>query len=129
MKPTPTRVIEVSTVVFALLSLSAGLWAMIDPRSFYDTAATFPPFNQHLIHDIGAFQIGLGGCLVAGLLLPDALLAVLAGNALAGWAHFVSHLLDRSEGASGPATFGVLALLMTLVMLARWNIVRARSPD
>lgn len=33
---------------------------MIAPRSSDLTVATFPPYNQHLLHDIGAFQIGLG---------------------------------------------------------------------
>lgn len=122
MKATPPRVIEASTGLLALLTLTAGLWAMIAPGSFYLTVAPFPPYSQHLIHDIGAFQIGLGACLAAGLLVQDALVAVLAGNALAGAAHFVSHVLDRFDGghASDPATIGALALLLTLLTVLRW---------
>jgi hypothetical protein len=37
-----------------------GVWAMVDPRSFFDKLATFQPYNQHLLQDLGAFQVGLG---------------------------------------------------------------------
>ncbi len=59
MKPTQPRVIEASTRLLALLNLIAGSWAMAAPRSFYLMVAPFPPYNQHLIHDIGALQSGL----------------------------------------------------------------------
>ena len=63
------RIIEVPAGLLALVSLGAGLWAMVDPHGFYANAATYPPYSRHFIHDIGAFQIGLGSCLVAGLLV------------------------------------------------------------
>ena len=52
-----------------------GVWAMVGPRSFFDTLATFDPYNQHLIQDIGAFQIGLGAVLLLAAVprRPDAL--------------------------------------------------------
>jgi hypothetical protein len=53
---------------------------MVAPHSFYDQAATFPPYNRHFIHDIGAFQVVRGSCLIAALALADALLVVLIGN-------------------------------------------------
>lgn len=119
MKPTPAAVIETATGLLALLSLAAGLWAMLAPRSFHLAVAPFPPYSQHLVHDIGAFQLGLAGCLVAGLFLQDALVAVLAGNTVAAVAHFASHVLDRSAGGhtGDPATLGAIALLLTLLTL------------
>ncbi|MEY2443025.1 MAG: hypothetical protein QOJ46_2451 [bacterium] len=116
-------VIRAATAVLALLLIGAGLWAMIAPHAFYATAATYPPYNRHLVHDVGALAIGLGSCLVAGLLFRDALLAVLAGNTIGAATHFVSHVADRSLGghASDPVTFGVLALLLALLTLARWT--------
>jgi hypothetical protein len=117
------RIIEVPAGLLALVSLGAGLWAMVDPHGFYANAATYPPYSRHFIHDIGAFQLGLGSCLVAGLLVRDALLAVLAGNAVGAIAHFVGHVVDRSVGghASDPVTFGVLALVFAALTLARWK--------
>ena len=49
--------------VFAVVWVLNGLWAFVTPKSFYDTVATFPPYNVHFIHDIGAFSIGLGAVL------------------------------------------------------------------
>ena len=109
--------------VLGLVSIAAGLWAMLGPHSFYDQAATFPPFNRHFIHDIGAFQIGLGSCLLAALALDDALLVVLMGNALGALAHFAGHVADRSIGgqSSDPFTFGVLALVIVVLTVVRWR--------
>jgi hypothetical protein len=122
-----TRVVAPLSVLLALVSVGAGLWAMIAPHAFYANAATYPPYNRHFIHDIGAFQIGLGGALLAGVLVRDALLAALVGNALGAAAHFVGHLLDRSLGgnASDPVTFGVLALGLVTLTLARWSTIAA----
>jgi hypothetical protein len=116
------RILRASILVLALISIGAGLWALIDPRSFYANAATFPPYNRHLLHDIGAFQLGLGACLAASLVLADAWLVVLAGNAVANVAHFLAHVADRHEGghSSDPVTFGILAaLFVALVVLRR----------
>jgi hypothetical protein len=131
MTTAPTRVLRTSIAVLGLISLGAGLWAMIAPRSFYLNAAPFPPYNRHLFHDIGAFQIGLGACLAASLLFKDALVVVLVGNACAGLAHFVAHVLDRSQGghATDPFIFGILAALVVGLALARWLAVRPRPPS
>lgn len=121
MRQKPVPILNAAIAVIALGSLVAGGWAIAAPAAFFRTIAPFPPYNQHLIHDIGAFQIGLGACLVAGLVASDALLAVLAGNAAGAVAHFASHLMDRAEGGhpSDPVTIGALALLLVLLALAR----------
>ena len=72
MKPMPIRVMQATVAVLALIGVGAGLWAMLAPRSFYANATPFPPYNVHVLHDIGAFQIGLCACLAAGLWLHDA---------------------------------------------------------
>ena len=47
-------------VAAGLFLVVFGAWAFFGPKSFFDQIATFQPYNEHLIHDIGAFQIGLG---------------------------------------------------------------------
>jgi hypothetical protein len=48
--------------------VAAGVWAMLDPRSFFGAVARFEPYNQHFLQDVGAFQVGLGVVLLlAGL--------------------------------------------------------------
>jgi hypothetical protein len=120
----PRIIVQGTTAVLALLLAGLGLWAMIAPHSFFDNAATYPPYNEHLVHDVGALLIGLGGCLVAGLLVLDALLAVLIGNTIGAAAHAVSHVLDHDLGgqSSDPVTFGVLALIFAALTVARWTM-------
>lgn len=124
--PIPARLVAATTALIGLLSVATGGWAIAAPVTFYRFVAPFPPYSMHLIHDIGAFQLGLGACLLAGLLLRDALLAVLAGNSVGAAAHFASHLMDRADGghSSDPLTIGALALLLGALTAARWAIVR-----
>lgn len=72
----------------------SGLWAFFAPRSFFDTVATFPPYNVHLIHDIGAFTIGLGAVLVFALLGYNALRGALLGVGVGSAVHVLSHVVD-----------------------------------
>ncbi|MDQ6879051.1 MAG: hypothetical protein M3082_15460, partial [Candidatus Dormibacteraeota bacterium] len=109
---------------FGILAFGiVGAWAFLAPRSFYDTIATYPPYNQHLIHDLGAFQLGLAGALAAGLFLRDALLAVLAGVTVGAVVHLVAHLEDQSLGgrSSDPLTVGVIALVLLAGTYLRWR--------
>jgi hypothetical protein len=112
--------------VGALTFLSAGLWAMAAPRSFFDHLATFEPYNQHLIQDIGAFQIGIGAVLALAVLRPTmgALAVALLGSGLGGAFHALSHVIGRDLGgrpASDIPIFSVTAavLLSAGVIVAR----------
>jgi hypothetical protein len=127
--PIPARLVAAMTALIGLLSVAAGGWALAAPVTFYRLVAPFPPYSMHLIHDIGAFQLGLGAGLLAGLLLRDGLLAVLAGNSVGAAAHFASHLMDRADGghSSDPFTIGALALLLAALTTARCAMMR-RQP-
>ncbi len=103
-----------------------GLWAFLAPAGFSGTVAPFPPFNLHLFHDAGAFQVGLGLALLLGATaraaLQPALLAVLAASIL----HVVSHVEDRTLG--GHVTdVPALSLLCALLALAAAVELRAMS--
>jgi len=127
--PFPARLVAAMTALIGLLSTVAGGWALAAPATFYRLVAPFPPYSMHLIHDIGAFQLGLGACLLAGSLLGDGLLAVLAGNSVGAAAHSASHLMDRADGghSSDPLTIGALALLLAALTTGRWAMMR-RQP-
>ena len=51
---------RIVAVLIGMFFFASGLWAMITPESFFESAATFEPFNAHLLRDVGAFMIGLG---------------------------------------------------------------------
>lgn len=112
MKRFPAGVGAVAGIVL----VAAGVWALTDPRGFFDTTATFSPYNQHFVHDIGAFAVGLGSALLLGLRVTKALAVALVGNAVAAVLHAISHVVDRDLGgrSSDPLLFTVIAVVLVL---------------
>jgi hypothetical protein len=104
----------------------SGLWAMVDPQSFFDTAATFEPYNRHFVLDIGAFQVGLGAVLLLAATRPAAdalacaLLAVGAGSLAHVASHAVTHDLGGTPGTDIPF-FSILTVLLVTAGMLRWR--------
>ena len=93
-----SRVLVRSVVLVCAASmLSLGLWAVVAPRSFAGWIS-FPPYNEHLIHDAGAFQIGIGVALLLSLLLVDVLTVALGGFLAGGTLHVFNHAMDGHLG-------------------------------
>ncbi|MQA94687.1 MAG: hypothetical protein GEV11_08540 [Streptosporangiales bacterium] len=124
-----TTFARVVTGVAAAVFLLPGVWAFAAPRSFYEIVATFPPFNLHLFHDLGAFQLGVGAALLVALFTSDALLAGLAGGAAGTVVHAISHWLDQNLGGrpSDPWVLSALALVVVAALVVRLRAVRARA--
>jgi hypothetical protein len=103
---------KVVALLAGLFYLTFGIWAFAAPESFAENIATFGPYNEHYLHDLGSFQIGLGVAALAGLLLSDALAAVLAGVAAGSLMHSVSHIIDHGLGgrASDPWTVSLIGI-------------------
>lgn len=110
--------------------VALGLWAMVDPQSFFERVALFEPYNQHFLQDLGALQIGLGAVLLLAGLLPslDALTVALVGVGIGGALHAVSHVIGIDLGGR-PAVdipiFGGLALVLLVAGAMRWRWRRA----
>ncbi len=109
----------------------AGLWAMVAPESFFDSLATFEPYNQHLIQDIGAFQVGLGAVLLlAALARADALATGLLGVGAGSAAHVVSHAMGHDLGGQ-PAIdipfFSILTVVLVTAGVLQWS--RSTPPN
>ena len=54
------------TLLVAAGMLAAGLWCLFAPRSFAE-AVRFP-YAEHFLHDLGAFQFGIGATLALALI-------------------------------------------------------------
>ena len=76
----------------------------------------FPPCNEHLIHDVGAFQIGIGVTALLALIRIDAP-TVFLGRSLVGASFYAAdhvadgHLGGHSEDVIGLGLLAVLAVL------------------
>ncbi len=110
-----------------------GVWAFFWPRSFYDNIATFEPYNEHFMHDIGAFQIGLGLTLLLALRMRDALFVAMVGVGSGAALHAIAHITDRNDGgrSSDPGALGLLAVLLLVGAALRWKtaVSGASGPD
>lgn len=118
-------VVTGSVVVGALTFVVPGLWSFFWPESFHRHIATFDPFNLHLFHDLGAFQLGIGAALLGALWSSDALVVALLGGSTGAVVHFVSHLMDRDLGgrSSDPLTLGILAAILLAALGLRLRAV------
>jgi PPOX class probable F420-dependent enzyme len=110
--------------VLAALGLSTlvvGVWALARPDSFSEFV-NFPP-HQHFVHDVGAFQLGLGATLLLALIWADAAAVGLAGYLVGGVAHTASHVADADLGGSPTQTgvIGLLSLLAAAALVIRWR--------
>ncbi|MCH7952949.1 MAG: hypothetical protein IIC25_03600 [Chloroflexi bacterium] len=120
--PRAQLVSNLVVAVFGLLTLALGIWALIDPSSFFDNIADWPPYNRHFIHDIGAFQVGLGTVLLFALIWQgDAVLAALGGAAIGGTLHWIAHITDEELGGRDldPYLLGIVALILVLTFVWR----------
>jgi hypothetical protein len=88
--------------------------------------ATYPPFNEHLLHDIRAFNLGLGATFLLTLAWADGLLVTLGGMGVGATAHALAHWLDRELGGSpaDPWYLSAFALVLLAATAWRWKELR-----
>jgi PPOX class probable F420-dependent enzyme len=120
----PNGMRQVIRAIGALLGLFAvvvGVWALVSPQGFSEVV-NFPP-HRHFVHDVGAFQLGIGATLLLAMIWVDAFMVAVAGYAVGGIAHTVSHVIDRDIGGSSTQTvaIGVLTAMALVALVARWR--------
>ncbi len=123
---------RVVTIIGGAGFVALGVWGMVSPRSFFEAVATFEPYNQHFLQDIGAFQIGLGVVLLlAGLSgRADGLMIALIGVGTAAALHTVSHIAGRDLGGVPVREIPFFAATAAILLAAgglRWRHVRASA--
>ena len=103
------------TGLVGLVTVGIGIWCLIGPRSF--AAAVGFGTHLHFLHDVGAFQLGLGITLLLALIWADALATALAGFIVANTVHTVNHVMDLDLGGS-VAQAWVLGLVSVALVVA-----------
>jgi hypothetical protein len=128
-------------VVVAVTPAWVGLWAEIAPRSFYGSfpgagrhwVAALGAYDEHLVRDVGALELGMLVLLViAAITLERTLVqAALIAYACASLPHFVYHLttLDRLPALDNAASLAGLALNVALPIGLLYAIRRARPGE
>src|SRR5262245_45765387 len=111
-----------------------GAWAWLFPQRFFDTfpgfghrwTAAYPPYNEHLVTDLGATFLTLAFLLAAGALVNSRAARWIALVAVAGFntAHLSYHALHRGlmGGFDGVASLTTLVLGVLVPMgLLGWD--------
>ncbi|MGH3882588.1 MAG: PPOX class F420-dependent oxidoreductase [Pseudonocardiaceae bacterium] len=84
------------TLLAGLGMVFAGGWSLAAPRSFAELVNF--PYHEHFLHDLGAFQVGIGATLLLALVWSDALATALAGFLVSNTIHAVNHAVDLELG-------------------------------
>ena len=122
MSKMPARIAAFGGIVLVVF----GLWAMVEPKSFFEQLARFEPYNQHFLQDVGAFQLGLGAVLLLALRYSDSLASGLLGVGIGSSAHVVSHAVGTDLGGSPAIDIPALAILSGLLVVGGVMRVRHR---
>jgi hypothetical protein len=104
-------------------------YGLSSTESFFEDVAEFRPYNVHFLHDVGAFQVGIGATLALALWRrTDAIFAALAGAGIGSAFHTVAHIRDNDLGGqdSDPFVFG--AFTVVLLAAAAWRLMPAEHP-
>lgn len=107
------------TAAVGAVAAGIGIWCLIDPNSFAD-AVGFDA-HRHFLHDVGAFQLGLGVTLLLALIWADALATALAGFVAANTVHTANHVVDLDVGGSVAQAWvlGVVSVALALAFVLR----------
>lgn len=126
------RQLRAGLLLLAALALVPGLWGTLGPRSFFDDfpgagsawVAALPPYNEHLVRDVGSFYLGFGVLLLGAAavtrrrLVQVALIAWFVATVPHGIFH-LRHLdvLDGPQAIAQSVAFGIMALLPLWLLL------------
>ena len=117
-----------------LVALSVGLWALLAPRSFYDSfpssslhwVASDGPYNRHLISDVGSMYLALAALTIAALARPAT--ARLAGVVWLVFSvpHWLYHSAHLGLYGTRDQVLNEVALLAVVLLAALLCVPRGR---
>jgi hypothetical protein len=125
--------------ILGVLHLSWGVAAVAAPRWFFDNfpglgrhwTAAYPPYNEHLMTDVGAAFLTLGVMLLIAAWLRDRRVTnvVLIGLLVFSAAHLAFHAGHRGNLAGADLAASLTSLVVGVVVPAAVLLVsRARPP-
>ena len=121
---------RVLAAVVGIFYVLTGAWSFLFPAYFYSAVASFSPYNLHLLHDVGAFQLGLGAVLVVAALSGKGLIPALLGVLVGSLLHLMAHVLDMHLGGHPTTDLPVLTLIVIALSVAvytEWRRSAART--
>jgi hypothetical protein len=119
------RVQVVALLVAAAANALVGVWALANPRGFYDSFPGFGqhwvsadgPYNEHLLTDVALLSLALTFLLLAAAWKRDRFLVRVASIAALIFAapHLLFHATHLHHFSTGDATLELVALSITVL--------------
>ena len=121
--------------IIAISPAWVGIWAAAAPRSFYDDfpgtsswVSPLGPYDEHLVRDIGAFQLGLLAVVLFALVTLErrVVQAALVATIVAGLPHLIYHLTATEALSTADNVLSLIGLALPVV-IALILLPRTRS--
>jgi hypothetical protein len=118
-------------LLLAALQAVVSVWQYAFPRSFFDDFPTVeldPPYNEHLVSDVGGLGLALTVMLViaAVLMTRHVVLTALVGYLIYAATHFAFHVshfenFELRDALSVGTGLGIEVVLTLVLLLAAWR--------
>jgi hypothetical protein len=120
--------------VLAVTAAIEGFWLYFAPRSFYDgvpTVSADPPFNEHLMTDIGGLSLAMAVVVGAAAVLMDRTLirVALAAYLVYSVSHLLFHVTHLTGLSAGGTAFLVTGLTLLPAITLALLILATRQPE
>ena len=132
------RLVRAGLAYLAVGAASVGVWATLAPRSWFDDypggpfeawAATLPPYNEHLIRDVGALYLGFTVLFVWAMWRPvrELVFPIAVAWIVVQVPHLVFHLQHDDGLSAGDRLVQTGGLVAFVVVAAAVAYVSART--
>ena len=135
---TRRAVVTAGLAALGVVNLFWGIWAVTAPRRFFDTfpgfgqrwTTAYPPYNQHLVSDLGATFTMIGVLLALAAVLRDrrVTVVVLVGVLVFNVLHLAFHTTHPGLLSGGPLAGSLVSLVLGVLGPAAL-LALALTPD
>lgn len=120
------KAIRYGLLAVAVGQIGSGLWALVAPRSFYDSfpgggrswVSPLGPYNEHMTIDYGSLSLGIVIVVAAAAWILERRLVLVAIAGYLGWSvpHFLWHMANLGPYDTTDTVLNVITLTLTVAV-------------
>lgn len=120
------RLLRPGLILLTIFAVVVGAWALVAPESFYDDfpgggrawVSALPPYNEHLVRDVGALNLAVGVMVGAAAYYMDRRLTLVALIAYLTYSvpHFFFHMFHLDELSDSDKVLQTGSLAFTVAL-------------
>jgi hypothetical protein len=120
------RLLRPGLILLTIFAVVVGAWALFAPESFYEDfpgggrawVSALPPYNEHLVRDVGALNLALAVMVGGAAYYMDRRLTLVALIAYLVYAvpHFFFHMFHLDELSDSDKVLQTISLAFTVAL-------------